>query len=314
VLINRENYRAQLPWAGSCLAVAVIFAVWYVWLARTLHRWPGGSSQYGLVAGTMAGGIIVFEFLLWPRKMVRAWRIGRAQTWMLAHIWLGLLCVPLTVLHAGFTWGGVLTTVLLVIFTVVILSGVFGLILQNLLPRTLLHNVPAETIYAQIEHVSARMAKDARARIALLCGVHEIALSDSLRSSSVPIVIGARGPIRGKVWRTEVMTQDLRHAEGLWREFESTIEPYLLKGSRSSSPLRRRVRANQWFTTLRETLDESARATIDQLEQLCEQRRQFDLQRRLHWWLHSWLIVHLPLSLVLLVLLLVHVYTAMKYW
>jgi hypothetical protein len=50
------------------------------------------------------------------------------------------------------------------------------------------------------------------------------------------------------------------------------------------------------------------------LEDLCNQRRQLILQSKIHFWLHNWLWVHLPLSVALIVLMFVHIFVALKYW
>ena len=47
---------------------------------------------------------------------------------------------------------------------------------------------------------------------------------------------------------------------------------------------------------------------------MCEERRQWDRQARLHFWLHNWLWVHFPLSVALVVLMFVHIWAALKYW
>ena len=52
---------------------------------------------------------------------------------------------------------------------------------------------------------------------------------------------------------------------------------------------------------------------VDRLADLCEQRRQFDLQARLHNWLHAWLGVHVALSVALVLLMVVHIVLALKY-
>ena len=94
-----------------------------------------------------------FEFLLWPRKRYRRWRVGRTQTWMKAHIWLGLLSLPVLVFHSGFRWGGLLSAILMLLFLIVIVSGVVGLALQNYLPKKMLVDIPAETIHSQIPRI-----------------------------------------------------------------------------------------------------------------------------------------------------------------
>ena len=55
------------------------------------------------------------------------------------------------------------------------------------------------------------------------------------------------------------------------------------------------------------------REQMDKLATLCEERRVLAEQERIHFWLHSWLILHVPLSVALLVLGVAHVVTALYY-
>ena len=57
----------------------------------------------------------------------------------------------------------------------------------------------------------------------------------------------------------------------------------------------------------------AAAAALDRLEELCRDRRRLAEQERLHRWLHSWLLLHVPLSAALLVLSAAHVVTALYY-
>ena len=65
--------------------------------------------------GILAAVIFLFELALVAKKTkpfrTARW-LGSAQTWMKAHIWLGLLTVPLVLLHSGGQFGGTLTTLL----------------------------------------------------------------------------------------------------------------------------------------------------------------------------------------------------------
>jgi hypothetical protein len=67
------------------------------------------------------------------------------------------------------------------------------------------------------------------------------------------------------------------------------------------------------FHEIKGRLAPEAHVVADRLEELCNRRRQFDLQRRLHRWLHLWMGIHLGASFALLVLMLVHGYLALKY-
>jgi hypothetical protein len=259
---------------------------------------------------------------LWFRKKVRAWRIGRAQAWLRAHIWLGLVCLPLLVLHSGFRLGGVLSTVLMVLLVIVIVSGIWGLVLQQWLPGYMLDRVAAETIYSQIEGQSRQLLVEARDLVRVTCGaMPEEAEAESAdgwneRSESFVVVGAVRkvGRVQGKVLETRVAGPVVAGSEGLRVFFDGAVDAYLRKGRRSDSPLVDRERARQLFQGLRNNVPPAARAAVDTLEGLCAQRRQLDLQARLHFWLHSWLWVHLPLSAALAGLMFWHMWAALYYW
>ena len=42
-------------------------------------------------------------------------------------------------------------------------SGIFGLVLQNIIPTRLIRSTPAETIYDQIDHVLVKIREEANA-------------------------------------------------------------------------------------------------------------------------------------------------------
>jgi hypothetical protein len=319
MLIRGKDFRPNRSWLIAVVATTVAAVAWYAAVAMLQGSLPGGSSRPGLVFGVVAGAIIVFEFLLWPRKKVRAWRIGSAQSWLRAHIWLGLLSLPLALLHARLLFfGGWLNISLMVVFLIVIASGVYGLILQQFLPHWLLERVPAETIYAQIDHVAKQQCEDAEELVLATCG-STYGEEDHATVAEVQgfgVVTGFRSMtgIQGKVLETQPIINVIAGAEMVREEFFRAIKPYLLDGRRSTSGLKASFDAQRFFQTLREQSPLPAHELVDRLEQLCSQRRQFDLQERLHHWLHAWLWVHLPLSVALLVMLSVHVFVALRYW
>ena len=54
-------------------------------------------------------------------------------------------------------------------------------------------------------------------------------------------------------------------------------------------------------------------AGLGALQELCDERAQLDDQLRLHYWLHVWLYVHVPLSYAMLALAVVHAVTSLRY-
>src|SRR5258708_32768598 len=109
---------------------------------------------------------MVVVTLLALRKKFPIWRIGRTQSWMRAHLWLGALSLPLILLHAGFLFGHGLTSVLMGLFVIVYASGVFGARLQHSMPRRLMRDVPMETIYDEIEHAREQRLHEADTSVA----------------------------------------------------------------------------------------------------------------------------------------------------
>src|SRR5438067_5585519 len=117
-----------------------------------------GGTPLGLVFGAISLGIFVFAALLSLRKKIPLWRVGTVQRWLRAHIWLTLLTIPLVILHSGFRLGGPMTTLLMALFAIVMVSGIYGLVLQHLMPRLMKERLPAETVFEQIPHIRAQLA------------------------------------------------------------------------------------------------------------------------------------------------------------
>jgi hypothetical protein len=52
---------------------------------------------------------------------------------------------------------------------------------------------------------------------------------------------------------------------------------------------------------------------VDDLENICVEKRQLDRQSRMQQWLQAWLLVHLPIAWALLLLGAVHAVIALRY-
>jgi hypothetical protein len=119
---------------------------------------------------------------------------------------------------------------------------------------------------------------------------------------------------------------ELNPADGkeVWRQYASVIEPFLLRGISESgsevrkydlrsSPICSPQKTSEWFRLFRESCSPSATAVLTQLQSLCEQRHQFDTQRRAQAWLHGWIAFHAGVSILLGVLLITHIVLALRY-
>lgn len=265
-------------------AVAVVGSVMGLW------PWPPPpSSPLGIFCGFVGGAIVIFEMLILPRKWFRSKRWGTTRGWMRLHIWLGLICLPVIVIHGGFGFGGWLPSVTMALFLAVTASGVWGLIMQQWLPQKLLAEIPGETVASQINYLGDYHAEEAdRLVTALVTVPPEAELATPLIS----------GPLAAELvtFRDDVLL------------------PYLQDGDRSRSPLATPTDAEQRFGRLREAVPAEARLTLDRLQELADLRRRWDAQARINFWLHNWLLLHLPLSVAMSSLMILHAVRALKYW
>jgi hypothetical protein len=179
--------RSHLPWALLTAVVTLVLAAIYLEVfrqgsipnyipvsptlgVRPLGHRSVGATPLGVVYGSAAFGIFIFAALLGGRKKVRHWRIGRAETWMRAHIWFSILTIPLVLFHCGFRSGSMMTTGLLVLYAVVMLSGFYGLALQQFIPRQMMNRLTQEVIYDQIPYLRKKLAEHAREMVQDLRG------------------------------------------------------------------------------------------------------------------------------------------------
>jgi hypothetical protein len=260
---------------------------------------PGGGTIPGMIYGIGGSVLMVFAGLLSARKSVPTWRLGRAQTWLKGHIWLGLLSVPLILFHSGFRWGGTLERVLWCVFAMIVASGLFGLAVQQFLPRLMVKLVPLETIYEQIPRVCSRLRASADESVAAVCG--------PLGLEEPEAGLEEKGKKKGTV------SEPVEGSAPLKDFYLRRVRPFLNAHYAHTTPLANPPRGGAMFEQVRIILPETLHEVLDQLATYCEERRQLALQSRLHAWLHGWLFVHVPLSVVLLVLGIAHVVTALWY-
>jgi hypothetical protein len=306
VLLNRTHR----PWLIACVLILAVSTAIYIPYAMTAREGPTGGSFWGLTFGIVGFGMMLFAGLLSARKKVPVWRVGRAQTWLRGHLWLGFLALPLILFHSGFHFGGSLTTVLMVLLIFVVGSGVLGAVLQNHLPRTMMLQLPLETVYEEIGHVRKQLAAEAAEAVAAVCGPLDIPSEVSLAS---PIAPSASARPSSAIVAAEVEEVDAEATARLREFYLREFRGYLDAPKKRDHPLFDRKRSETIFEHLRTLLPASLGEAVDDLENICEEERQLNRQEQLHHWLHWWLLVHVPVSFALLLLGAVHAVMALFY-
>jgi len=191
----------------------------------------------------------------------------------------------------------------MILLLLVLASGVFGWIMQVVIPRWMLGNLPQETILNQIDDVSLLSALENRQMLTVSLGgkppndPQRVSISNDLADDLTPAD------------RAEI-----------WKQYTLVIEPFLLRNAVSSgtqsvkrSPIRTLQKTQDWFKNFRESCSASAGPILDSLQGSVEQRLQFDAQRMAHAWLHRWIAFHAGISVTLGVLLIVHIIQSLRY-
>jgi hypothetical protein len=171
--------------------------------------------------------------------------------------------------------------------------------------------LPKETIYEQIDKVDRENLKAARrlvrTRLKVMAGGENDEEDLSSRS-------GGAHP-----------------AEALVAFYEAEVRPYLADGLRSPPaswwmPWRASRRNLLNPASPRPPIPPPASAfarmrsrfpglfeELNALEDFVEQRKQHRLQKRLHWVMHGWLLLHVPLSFALVILIPLHAVLSLRY-
>ena len=294
--------RSHVPWM-IFVALATLAAVWIYLGNFQPERLPAtfrppssllqkpsdhrslGGTPLGLVLGTISLGIFVFAALLGVRKKLPFLPLGNVQSWLRGHIWLTLLTIPLILLHSGFRLGAPMTTTLMVLYAIVMVSGIYGLVLQHKLPTMMKESLPAEFVFEQIPNVRAQ-----------LCAAAE-KLQRSLKQQATS--------------GSAVIATDVSQEEVLAGFIEQRLLPYLCARRGEKYRLGHAREADDIFRHLKLRVDEVYQTRVDEMRGWCDERRLTDTQLRMQYWLHGWLFVHVPLSFLLLLMTVWHAFVTL---
>jgi hypothetical protein len=279
--------------AFTAVAAVVAVALWW-WLDRQTPGGLTGGSVAGLWYALLGSLCMLFAWLLSAVRHFPRLRLPPRKWWLKGHIWLGLLSGVLILCHSGFRFGGPLEQVLWAVFGLTLLTGVFGLAVQQIVPRLLTTRVPAEAPYEQIPHICAVIRRRADALV-----------QKALGASDAPAAGGGT---------TMQMSLFLNTTAQLLDFYEAQVRPFFADRYQRSSPLANPVQADAVFDTLAGLAGtEELKGLVEQLQVLCRERRQLGEQERLYHWLHAWLFLHIPLSILLLFLGAAHALVALYY-
>jgi hypothetical protein len=252
-----------------------------------------GSSPLGIIYGALAFAIFVFASMLGARKKKPLWKIGHPRLWLRAHIWLTIFSVPLVLFHCGFKSGGPMTTLLLIIYSIVMVSGFFGLALQQFMPSLMRQTLPQEVVFEQIPYIRNLLLESAR-KFRESLGTKE----PKLELQTPPATPGQPPANPNQI---------------LIDFFDHEVLPYLACKSGSNLRLGKQQASDDYFRLLKLSVATEYCTPLDEAQNWCDERRNMDLQTVMHHWLHGWLLIHVPVSLLLLLLTSWHLISALRF-
>ena len=102
----------------------------------------------------------------------------------------------------------------------------------------------------------------------------------------------------------------------LWQFYTLLVRPFI-SNSRSvaavrQSPLANDIDAGRRFRDIQSSLPASLHELLGELQEYCDTRRQIEQQRTILRWMHWWLALHIPVSLLLIVFTLAHIVMALR--
>jgi hypothetical protein len=325
--------RSQRTWILTVAAIGLAVMALYFVYAASMPNGPSGRSVPGLLFGTAGTAVILFEVLLSARKKLPAFPLGRLRIWLSAHVWLGLLSYLLILCHAGWRWGHGIAGLLMWLFLMITVSGVWGMVLQHYLPRRMTELVPRETVYEQIPLVIRHLRQDADERVQYVTAELQLKEYDdevdrtwfgAFRAGGIKYHFdpeqrrNAQEKLDADLARRKAVPQivvEERFAEALRLQYTKEIRPFL---QQRPAPATRELFRNAatitaYFKHLRTFMPLPMHGVLQDLEEIVDERRQLETQSQMHLWLHGWLLVHVPLSAGLLLLIAVHVVTSLRF-
>ena len=331
MLLNRSHRRwivATVATSGALIGAGCL-------IGTPIAGHPIAASVAGIGFGLVATVLLLLTGLLAVRKWFPSKRFGSVRFWMRMHIWLGLQSILAVLLHCNFYWGGTIERGLMICFAIVCASGIFGLVLQQLLPNLVSGQSTRETLPQKIPQRCRRFVASADHLVADACGklrgVDPTAILGELSSLAVENRWVRRGKeeVEFETYLERVygtgesnapqnpatrLDAKARDAAEFVTFYCAEIRPFLFhdRNWASGHLLCHESTAASFLKTQLGELAGENESLIESLEEIIRQRCQFSRLRVMHRILHGWLLIHVPVSVTMFVLLFLHIFTALR--
>jgi len=265
-----------IVWRRIFVVLLIAVSASYFWYIR--NEFPHGGSRWGLIYGIAGFAIILLLAFFGIRKRAYRSTFGTLEQWLQSHIYLGILVLIILFFHTGGRFNDKIAVTTFILVAIVVMSGVLGAILYVTVPRLLTEvesNLTVEELSEQLNQLAKSMARLASGRSTAFQRIY----NELMRESRPGWLAG---------WRLLLsrMRRKGDQGPGAW--------------------------ANMLSLVPKEEQEE-----LRQMLVVARQRREFLLrliyQQRYKNVLEAWLYVHVPFTIALLVLAVVHVAAVFYY-
>ncbi|MBI4549201.1 MAG: hypothetical protein HY707_14560 [Ignavibacteriae bacterium] len=264
-------------WLWSFVVAVGFFLLMYLLNALFSEINPANwwGLTYGTIASLLMGGAALLGIRRRSMNLAAKMNLGKSQVWLQFHLYAGTLSLLLVFMHSGFHIPmGAMNWWLWFLSIWVTVSGLVGVFIQKVIPRILSSALSIEVLYDRIPE-----------------------LVSEIREAAEKLVETCTDPIKD-FYRKNV-------AAALVSPQSRLIYYVDITGGIQS-----RIRQ---FEYLRRVLSMEEKNKLDNLESMYRTKLEIDahytLQKALRWCLYT----HVPISLVLLVLIILHIYAVLYY-
>lgn len=268
-------HRSGILWRRVFAVLLLAFAGVYFYYARA--GFQHGGTPIGLAYGTIGFVLCYFLAYFGIRKRAYRSRFGTLEQWLQSHIYLGVLALVILLLHTGGRFHDKVAVATLLLVAIVVVSGILGAVLYVTVPRLLTEvesNLTVEEISEQMNQLARQMARIASGRSEPFQRIYRQLIDE-----------GRPGWLAG--WR--LLFSRMRNKKGV---------------------------SGDWAPLLR-LVPKDEEAELRQMLVVSRQRKELLLrllfQQRYKNVLESWLYVHVPFTVALLVFAIVHVVAVFYY-
>ena len=268
--------RSGILWRRIFVVLLIAITAHYVYYVR--REFPHGGSPTGIAYGIAGTALILLLAFFGIRKRWYRSSFGTLEQWLQSHIYLGLLVAVILYFHTGGRFSDTWAVATYVLVIIVVASGAFGAILYVTVPRMLTEvesNLSIEEISDQLNQLGRSMARIASGRSAPFQRIHD----ELVRKSTPGAVAGWRLLFSRLAYRKGQDSGDWSRLIGLVPREEQEELRQMLVVSRQRRELLLRLIYYQRYKNI----------------------------------LESWLYIHIPFTIALLVFAAVHIAAVFYY-